>query len=350
MKWGYVRRVQPTLQGQRQRERQRYECKECGRAFVLGGRGVRKRYGLDVRDEVVRMHVEDEMSMRAVAARLRRSCGCELGVATVARILDEAASRCKSPRDVARELKPRWSGWLMVDGKAVHIAGESYTVLLARDLTGDVVHGKLAWGEDKESWRTFFKELRDDIGYKLPGLISDMRDELIWAVRQVYGDVPHQYCVFHMSQRVDERTGYKGFRSTLQKYGKVYVDLRHRILTRQFKGWTKGQLEARRKLEARRIRDWVKSHRLELELRGWSRRFLMASSRREAAHYMAEIVWIKRRCRKRSKARSLVNSLFEKREALLVHHDYPKISRTNNQVEELIRQLQRRLKTMDGFA
>ena len=228
---------------------------------------------MDVRDEVVRMHIEDQMSMRAVAARLRRRCGSEMGVATVARILEEAGLRCKSPAEVARELKPRWSGWLMVDGKAVKIYGESYSVLLARDRTDDVVDGVLAWGEDKESWKAFFEELRDEVGYKLRGLTSDMRDELIWAVKQVYGDVPHQYCAFHMSQIVDERTGYKAFRSILKKYGRIYVDLRHRILTRQFRGLNKRQLEARKRAEARRIRDWVKIHRLALELRGWARRF-----------------------------------------------------------------------------
>jgi len=41
--------------------------------------------------------------------------------------------------------------------------------------------------------------------------------------------------------------------------------------------------------------------------------------------------------------------LLEKKDAWLVHHGYPGPSRTNNEVEELIRQLQRRLKTLDGF-
>ena len=313
------------------------------------GRGIYKRYGLDVRDEAVRMHVEDGMSMRAVASRLRQRCGCEIGVATVWRILEEAGGRCKTPAEVARELKPRWAGWLKVDGKAVKIYGEDYTVLFARDRTGDLVDGVLAWGEDKESWRTFFKGLRDDIGYKLRGLTSDMREELIWGVKEVYGDVPHQYCAFHMSQIVDEKTRYKAFRTVLKKHGAVYNDLTHRILTWQYRGLTRSQLEARREQEAQRIRDWVDSHLLELKLRGWARRFLMASSKREAAHHMAQIVLLKRRCRGRKKLGSLINSLFEKRKALLVHLDYPKLSRTNNEVEELIRQFQRRVKTMDGF-
>jgi hypothetical protein len=315
---------------------------------VSPSRGVRNRYGVDVRDEAVRMHIEDGMSMRAVASRLRQRCRCEMGVATVWRILEEAGRRCKTPAEVARELKPRWSGWLKADGKAVKIYGEDYTVLFARDRTGDLVDGMLAWAEDKECWKAFCEDLKG-VGYKLHGLTSDMRDELIWAVKEVYGDVPHQYCAFHMSQIVDERTEYKAFRSVLKKYGTAYNDLTHRILTWQYKGLARVQLEARREIEAKRIRDWVTTHRLEIELRGWARRFLMASSKREAAHHMAQIVLLKRRCRGRKKLTGLINSLFEKRKALLVHLDYPELSRTNNEMEELIRQFQRRVKTTDGF-
>jgi len=126
---------------------------------------VHKRYGLDIRDEAVRMHVEDGISMRGVANRLWRRCGCEIGVATVWRIVEEAGRRCKRPSEVARELKPRWSGWLKVDGKVVKIYGEDYTVLFARDGTGDLVDGVLAWGEDKESWKAFCKELKEEVGY-----------------------------------------------------------------------------------------------------------------------------------------------------------------------------------------
>lgn len=315
----------------------------------MSGRGVRKRYGLDVRDEVVRMYVEDGMTTRAVARRLRQRCTCEMDPSTVWRILEEAGRRCKTPAEVARELKPRWAGWLKLDGKAVKIYGEEYSVLFARDRTGDVVDGVLAWGEDKGSWKAFCEYMRDEVGYKLHGLTSDMREELIWAVKEVYGDVPHQYCAFHMSQIVDERTGYKAIRSVLKKYGTVYTDLTHRILTWQYKGLARVQLEARREIEAQRIRDWVNSHLLELKLRGWARRFLMASSKREAAHHMAQIVPLKRPCCGRKKLTGLINSLFDKRKALLVHLDYPELSRTNNEMEELIRQFQRRVKTMDGF-
>jgi transposase-like protein len=322
---------------------------DCSRTFVLSGRGVRKRYGLDVRDEVVRMYVEDGVTTRAVARRLRERCTCEMDPSTVWRILEEAGRRCKTPAEVATELKPRWSGWLKLDGKAVKIYGEDYTVLFARDRTGDLVDGVLAWAEDKECWKAFCEDLKDRVGYKLRGLTSDMRDELIWAIKEVYGDVPHQYCAFHMSQIVDERTGYKAFRSVLKKYGAVYNDLTHRMLTLQYKGLPSVQLALRRDLEAQRICDLVKAHSLELTLRGWTRRFLMASSKREAAHHMAQIVWLKRPCRGRKKLKSLIDSLFEKRKALVVHLDHPELSRTNNELEELIRQFQRRVKTMDGF-
>jgi hypothetical protein len=224
---------------------------------------------------------------------------CDLGTSPAT----DPTGSGSGPAEAARELKPRWAGWLKVDGKAVKIYAEDYTVLFARDRTGDLVDGVLAWGEDKESWKAFFEDLKEEVGYKLRGLTSDMREELIWGVKEVYGDVPHQYCAFHMSQIVDEKTRYKAFRTVLKKHGTVYNDLTHRILTCQYRGLTRSQLEARREQEAQRIRDWVDGHLLELKLRGWARRFLMASSKREAALHMAQIVLVKRRCRGRKKLR-----------------------------------------------
>jgi len=181
---------------------QRYLCGSCGRSFSRDGPHKGKHIGLDIRQEVIERNVGGGSSRRAI------SRGLGIGLGTVSRILTEAGRSAKDSLQVARELKPMWRGTLVVDGKGIKIKGESYCYLVAQDTSGDVVHGKLAWDEDKRSLRRFFEEIRDDLEYPLKGIVSDMDDATLWAAQEVFGDVPHQYCLAHALRLVDDKTGY----------------------------------------------------------------------------------------------------------------------------------------------
>ena len=88
----------------------------------------------------------------------------------------ELGRRCKDPVAVARELRPEWRGYLLVDGKPTKIRGEAYTYLIAGDCSRDIVDGVLAWGEDRDSLTEFFEQIKDEIGYRPLGVVSDAPD------------------------------------------------------------------------------------------------------------------------------------------------------------------------------
>ncbi len=65
-----------------------------------------------------KLYFTEESSYRAV--------GRQLGVTplTAFRWIDELGENCKSFAEAAAELKPKWGGYLLADGKAIFIKGE----------------------------------------------------------------------------------------------------------------------------------------------------------------------------------------------------------------------------------
>ena len=61
-------------------------------------------------------------------------------------MVQELAERCKSAWEMSRELRPHWTGYLVLDEKMVSVAGRQQWFYGAFDTTGDVVH----WGAVKE--------------------------------------------------------------------------------------------------------------------------------------------------------------------------------------------------------
>jgi len=92
-----------------------------------------------------------------------RAVGRALGVKphTVLGWLNEMGSRCKSFEAVARELKPKWGGWLFADGKYVSVKGAEHCLLLTMDLTTkDIPLAMFASSED-ERGRAGLKGVRN---------------------------------------------------------------------------------------------------------------------------------------------------------------------------------------------
>jgi hypothetical protein len=141
------------------------------------------------------LYVDREMSYRAV--------GRELGIDPYTAFLwvNRLGADCKSFVEVARELKPRWDGQLFADGKAIYVKGVEHALLVTADAaTQDIPVARLALGEDAESWRSVFLELRDRIRYPLRGLTLDGGVGLVSAARAVFPRVPLQLCLRHAQE------------------------------------------------------------------------------------------------------------------------------------------------------
>jgi len=108
---------------------------------------------------------------------------------------------CKGFVEVAKELKPSWDGYLLLDGKVIFVQGEHYSLLLSTDATTqDVPIASFAPGDRAQHWEPMLKCLRDEIGYPLKGVVIDGDWGLWSACQKVFPRVPLQLCVRHMGQ------------------------------------------------------------------------------------------------------------------------------------------------------
>ena len=122
----------------------------------------------------------------------------------------EQTQNCKAPWEVSLELKPTWSGYLIVDGDSIPIAGHREPLLLGVDAhTQDIPHAFLAEHEDGQNWTHFLLMMRAPIHYPFKGLISDGDPAIQEAIMAICPHVPHQLCVRHFEKQLDRYLRYE---------------------------------------------------------------------------------------------------------------------------------------------
>lgn len=150
---------------------------------------------MEDRYQAAELYFDQEASYRAVGRRLGIKADTALAW------VDGLGANCKSFAEVAHELNPQWSGWLLADGKAISIRGVEHALLLTVDAaTQDIPTAQLAPTEDTANWRSVFLELRDQIRYPLKGLILDGDQGLLAAAREIFPFSPIQLCLRHAQE------------------------------------------------------------------------------------------------------------------------------------------------------
>ena len=186
---------------------QRFSCQACHISFTLGtNHGSRLSQAEKI--EITRAHLEDRTSIR----QLRRNTGH--GKQTIQNAIHETVANCVTTAWVAETLKPKWGGYLAVDGTMIRVWDWSakhfrYTKAQKRFLhklvwlvgldiaTLDLPHHHLDEEETMVDLVMFFQQLKDN-GYPLKGIVSDGNPDIIRAARHVFGhQVVHQLCVTH---------------------------------------------------------------------------------------------------------------------------------------------------------
>ena len=211
----------------------------------------------------------------------------------------EYGRNAKSPWEVALELKPKWSGLLGVDGKELKIKAKPFTLLVAQDiLTFDPVFFSLVEGENLEECRRFFLIIRDVLKYPIKGIVSDLGRGRVFIslIEEIFPDIPHQACVVHFSRYVD---------MSLPKSKKTPYYQENSLL-----------------------RDSIKN-------------ILFAQSFNDAEEIFQRLISMKSR----------FNAPYHKKviNSIRRHFHYPFLVRDNNITENLIKQLNRKLKQSEGF-
>jgi len=243
------------------------------------------------------LYFTEEASYRAV--------GRHLGITalTAFRWIDELGGNCKSFEEVAEELKPRWGGYLLADGKAIFIKGKEHALLLTSDVhSQDIPMAQLSRSENREGWESVFIPLRDKIHYPLQGLVMDGDLGLWAAVSRVFPGVPIQLCVRHAENFLSYhfRYQYKGSGRGVEKF----LEMAHQIL------YAPDVEQWRQKV------DLFQSHRGTWRVCGLEAEFL---------------------------------SFLEKVPYTGTHFFHSGMPRTNNIIEGMIRNLSRKIDDTDGF-
>lgn len=185
-----------TPQGAKRECYRRWFCNSCAKPFTPT-RIETDNFSLKIK--ACELYYDAEASYRAVSRRL--------GIAAyrLFEIINALGANCKSTLDVARELKPQWSGYLFIDEKSIWIKGVEWFLLIAVDLTTqDIVHWNLVPREDETNVAWFMIVIKMAIEYPFKGVISDLLPEFYATTRWLLPGIPHQFCTYH-AYRATER-------------------------------------------------------------------------------------------------------------------------------------------------
>jgi transposase-like protein len=286
---------------------QRFVCKSCGASFTAGRRNTRRGSGFtdDFVVEAVRLYVQGLPSYRTLSTLLELRAGRAVSRMTLNRWVRELGHAAKTPLEVSAELAPPgWCGVLGVDGKALWVAGEERCLLVGVDqATHDVVHALVVDDEDGQSFERLVREAVIQAGYPLKGLVIDGSPPFLATHAEYFARVPLQVCRVHASRRLDHNIA-KAKRSP---DAAIRAELKERVRSVLFAA---SENEARRRLDAL-LAD--RDHYV-----GVSRRDTLASLQR----------------------------LFE---LYMTHHRVPGMPADTNITENVIKQLAKKLRLIEGF-
>jgi transposase-like protein len=288
------------------------------------------------------MHLEERLSYRVIAKRVRERWGYRVSPKSLCLMVNAVARLSKSSVEIQQEYRPCWSGYLTVDDKWVSVKGTRHLSLVAVDNSGDPLHSELHRESDQEVYDGFFLYLRDRLGYQLRALTTDFDPRLNKAARRVFGaDVTHQKCLWHATEIVKALIEYpqaqrrvKNVQRQIQTLEESLADRKQSLYdTNKTLQALKTQLieinEAFREksILLERFRDCVFAHTREISERCWR-------SFRRAYH---------------ERYGNVIRFIALHWNALLEHQRDPQILRTNIRAENINKQFERRLKTIEAF-
>ncbi len=155
--------------------------------------------------EAVRICVQGLSSYRVAATLLGDRLGVRLSPFTVNRWVDDAGGRAMRPVEVSALLSPpAWSGFLGVDGKAIWVRGEERCLLVAVDQgTQDIIHALVVEREGEDGFERIVRESVTIGNYPLKALVIDAAQPFVGAYLKYFARLPMQLCCIHASRRLD---------------------------------------------------------------------------------------------------------------------------------------------------
>jgi len=186
-------------------------------------------------EEAVRTWCAGGMSTRRVAAAVREVFGASVSAATVSRIVAEVDEEVRAFH--ARRFE-RGYRYLFLDAKYGYVRSRrrrgrkrQAVLLLAWGVTHggreELVDFRVAPGEDEASWTAFLTDLeargvrvQNRWGERLEMITTDGAAGLESALAMVYPGVPHQLCILHKLKNVGDNLRDRGHRRAILRQAK----------------------------------------------------------------------------------------------------------------------------------
>lgn len=260
----------------------------------------------DVVVEAVRLYVQGLPSYRTLAALLSRQLDRPVSAMTLNRWVHELGGVAKTPLEVSASLAPTgWGGILGVDGKAIFVAGEERTLLVGVDQgTQDIVNALVLRTETEDGFERLVRDAVTVAGYPLQGLVIDAAPSFMAAHLNYFPRLPLQLCRVHASRRLD-------------------FDIP----------------KAKRSPDAP----------LRAELKDRIRKTLFAPDEATARHRFAALLSDRKQYRGLGR-RDTIAALERRFDLYLTHYHLPQMPADTNITENVINQLGKKLRLMEGFA
>jgi len=285
-----------TVRGKVKRKTQRFICKNCGKSFTHFGCNIRKRTSDTLKKQAVLDFVLTKNSLREVGNRYRIS---QTSILNWLSVISEDTYSFNINASMC-------SGIIQIDGKEIKLRGKKKSILLSIDAkTKQPLSYRISDGENKLAAESFLKSLKLKYPCEIRGIISDFgRGKcFLGVVKKVFPQVPHQICLVHFER-------YVWMFIPRTKRSKFY--LRNRLLKSMIKNVIK------------------------------------ASSREESIYWLDKINHFKPFFRA-SYHNRFIRSINKNYEYLTKYYEYDFLNTNTNIIENMIRQLNRKLKNLDGF-
>ncbi|CAN5657472.1 hypothetical protein BH18ACT15_BH18ACT15_05470 [soil metagenome] len=285
---------------------QRFSCRDCNSTFTSERKVCPPpgRFSDEVMLEAVRLYVQGLGSYRVLASMLEQRHGRSVSRVTLNSWVQELGGEAKTPLEVSIELRPTWGGFLGIDGKVIFVTGKRQCLLIGVDHpTQDIVHALLLEAETADGLARLATEARLDAGHPLRGVVADLGPGFVQAHRNHFGATPFQACRVHFDRRLDS--------------------------------------------DIPRSR-WSAKAPLYAELKACVRAVLYAPTYDEASRLLDALVKERKRFKGIGKY-DTIRTLERNFAVYTAHHHAPGLPADDNVTENVIKQLNKKLRLMEGF-
>ena len=297
-KKGFIYSKIVTTRGIRKRKTQRYYCNGCRLSFTVFGINHRKRTSDELKRRAVRDYVLTKNSLQEVAVRYG------IAKSSILNWLEDVSLEYPLIEDIRDN--SACSGLILVDGKEIKIKKKKKVILIASDATDN---SPLYYGiykkEDKLSSMEFFHKVKESCPDEIKGIISDFGrgKSFVGVVRDEFPDIPHQICLVHF-----------------MRYVWLFLPR-----TKRSKYYWRNQ-----------VLKWL------------IKNIIKAPNRMESQYWLNKLVYLTPFFRAKYHKR-FIKSVIRNYDLLTKHYEYKYLVTNTNGIENINRQLERKLKNMDTF-